>query len=138
MPRNTNIEELLFEVRELPVFVKGRTKPLPGYKAIAGYFEKGNYSLPTVFSIVSASYMLLPNEEALRLGKLLHGKLFPGATSSSFRVFNVHAPLTRSFCHIDIIDSNYTVNIWNKEVRDYQYMLPVDPESKDDLFTEGY
>lgn len=99
MGRNTNIDDLLFKVRELPVYMEG-DKVLPGYKAIAGYMDNTNTETPTVLSVVSKDYKLILNEDALNLGKKIHTKLFPDATSDSFVIFNIIAPLTKSFCHI--------------------------------------
>lgn len=116
MPRNTNINDLLFEVKELPVYVDGTKTPVPGFKAIAGYPEKDRYDNPLVFSVVSEGYHLVSNCQALELGKKLHRRLFPEASDASFAVFNIIAPNTRSFCNIDIIDSHYQLNIHKSEV----------------------
>ncbi len=116
MARNTNIDELLFEVKEMPVFLPGRETPVPGFRAITGYLEKEQYDKPTVFSIVSGNYHLVKNSQALDLAGKLYKKLFPGASMANFVIFNIIAPNTKSFCDIDIIDKHYEVNIWKKEV----------------------
>ncbi|MBK8711372.1 MAG: DUF932 domain-containing protein [Niastella sp.] len=113
MARNTNIDEQLFPVWQQPVYLEKQPKPIPGFKAIAG---NPNGSLQTVFSIVSDNYQLVSNKEALEMGKQIHAKLFPNAQENSFEIFNVIAPASKSFCHIDIIDKNYTLNIWQQEV----------------------
>lgn len=113
MARNTNIQEQLFPVWQQPVFLENKLKPIPGFKAIAGSPNNGS---ETVFSIVSDNYQLVSNQEALNMGKQIHRKLFPNAQESSFEVFNIIAPASKSFCHIDIIDKNYTLNIWKQEV----------------------
>jgi len=113
MARNTNIDEQLFPVWQQPVYLEKQPKPIPGFKAIAG---NPNGSSQTVFSIVSDNYQLVSNKEALEMGKQIHAKLFPNAQENSFEIFNVIAPASKSFCHIDIIDKNYTLNIWQQEV----------------------
>jgi hypothetical protein len=113
MARNTNIQEQLFPVWQQLVYLENSQRPIPGFKAIAGAPNDGS---ETVFSIVSDNYRLVSNQEALDMGKQIHRKLFPNAQESSFEVFNIIAPASRSFCHIDIIDKNYTLNIWKKEV----------------------
>jgi hypothetical protein len=113
MARNTNIEEQLFHVWEECVFLENSQKPIPGFKAIAG---KPNVGSEKIFSIVSNKYLLVTNQEALDLGKQLHQKLFPGAQENTFEVFNIIAPDSKSFCQIDIIEKNYTLNIWKQEV----------------------
>lgn len=113
MARNTNIEEILFPVMLKPVFLNGHKNPVPGFKAITG--KNGGDGDP-IFSIVSDGYKLITNKEALEMGKELHRKLFPSANADNFEIFNIIAPHTKSFCHIDIIEKNYTLNIWKQEV----------------------
>jgi hypothetical protein len=113
MSRNTNISELLFPVECKPVFLENQRRPIHGYKAVTGKFENDS---EVIFSIVSDNYKLITNEMAYEMGKEIHGRLFPNATSESFEVFNVIAPKTNGSCHIDIIDKNYTLNVWAQEV----------------------
>jgi hypothetical protein len=113
MPRNTKIREQLFPVWEQPVFLEKGPKPIPGFKAIAGNPNEGSEK---VFSIVSNKYLLVTNQEALDWGKQIHQNLFPGAQENTFEVFNIIAPDSKSFCQIDIIEKNYSLNIWKQEV----------------------
>ena len=113
MSRNTNISELLFPVECKPVYLGNQRYPIHGYKAVTGKFENDS---EVIFSIVSDNYQLITNNEAVEMGKEIHARLFPDATSESFEVFNVIAPKTNGSCHIDIIDKNYTLNVWAKEV----------------------
>ena len=113
MARINTIEHILFDVWKEDIYLAGRRNPILKYKAVVG--KDTNNSI-RVFSIVSDSYQLLTNEDALRMGKELHLKLFPNASSDSFEVFNVITPSTKSFCHIDIIDKNYTLNLMKSEV----------------------
>lgn len=113
MARNTNIDEILFPVECKPVYLENHSKPLYGYSALVGKSPTGG---ETVFSIVSDNYQLITNNEAIEMGKEIHGRLFPGAKSDSFEIFNVIASKTKGSCHIDIIDKNYTLNILAQEV----------------------
>jgi hypothetical protein len=113
MSRNTNISELLFPVECKPVYLENQRYPIHGYKAVTGKFENDS---EVIFSIVSDNYQLITNNEAVEMGKEIHARLFPDATSESFEVFNVIAPKTNGSCHIDIIDKNYTLNVWSQEV----------------------
>lgn len=113
MARNINISEILFPVECKPVYLENQRKPIHGFKAVTGKF--GNDS-EVIFSIVSDNYQLITNKDAYEMGKEIHGRLFPDATSDSFEVFNVIAPKTNGSCHIDIIDKNYKFNVWAKEV----------------------
>jgi len=113
MSRNTNINDLLFKVECKPVYLENQRHPLFGYKAVVGKFANGGEA---VFSVVSDNYQLISNVEAIEMGKEIHGRLFPGAKSDSFEIFNVIAAKTKGSCHIDIIDKNYTLNLWAQEV----------------------
>ena len=113
MSRNTNISEILFPVECKPVYLENQRNPIHGFKAItAAIPDKGEVT----FSVVSNNYELISNADALEMGKTIHKKLFPDATSNSFEIFNIISPDTKSFCQIDIIDKNYALNIWEKEV----------------------
>lgn len=113
MARNININALLFPVREEPVYLENCQTAISGFKAITGYPNSGARK---VFSIVSENYKLVTNKEAISLGKQIHSKLFPNLKEDCFEIFNIIAPDSKSFCHIDIIDKNYTLNIWKQEV----------------------
>ncbi len=113
MSRNTNINELLFPVECKPVFLENQSKPISGYRAVTGKLEN---SQEAIFSIVSDNYQLISNQDAIELAKSIHARLFPNASSASFEIFNIIAPKTKGSCHIDIIDKNYTMNIWAQEV----------------------
>ena len=113
MSRNTNISEILFPVECKPVYLENQRNPIHGFKAItAAIPDKGEVT----FSVVSNNYELISNADALEMGKTIHKKLFPDATSNSFEIFNIISPDTKSFCQIDIIDKKYALNIWEKEV----------------------
>lgn len=113
MARNTDIGKILFPVHEERVYLAGQSKPVPRFKAIIGTTSKG---VKKTFSVVSDEYKLITNQEALQMAKDIHLKLFSGAKADSFEVFNIIAPDTKSFCQIDIIDKNYTLNILKQEV----------------------
>lgn len=113
MSRNTNIEQIKFPVKLRPVYTKEKKySRLSNYSAVTGIFEKEE----RVFSVVSKDYTLILNEDAIALGKSIFSKIFPESCDDDFTVFNVVFPSTRSYCHIDLINKNYTLNIWDKEV----------------------
>lgn len=113
MPRNTNINKYFFPVWEQKIYLENSKKPISGFKAIAGspYGEKEK-----IFSVVSENYQLVTNQQALEMGQEIHQKLFPGAEKNTFEVFNIISPKSMSFCLIDIIDENYNLIIWGREV----------------------
>jgi hypothetical protein len=113
MARNTNIESLFFPVREQEVSLTSQSFPIKGYKAIIGIFPNDQEN---VLAIVSSRYKLITNRQAYDIGKEIHQGVFEDAKAENFEVFNIMASETKSFCHIDIIDKNYKLNIWKKEV----------------------
>lgn len=113
MSRNTNIKELQFPVKLKPVYIKkNKYKGLTNYSAVTGTINKKE----SVFSVVSRNYALILNEEAIDLGKNIFKKMFQESGDDKFTVFNINYPKTRSYCHIDLINKTYTVNLWEKEV----------------------
>jgi hypothetical protein len=113
MPRNTDINSILFPVELKPIFLGENAQPVRGYKAVTANPDTAGQS---VFSVVSDSYFLITNQFALELAKKVHQRLFPESDAKNFEIFNIIAPATKSFCQIDIIDKNYTLNIWKQEV----------------------
>lgn len=65
--------------------------------------------------VVGAGYRLVTNEEALGYGRDCAAQLF-GATANDMEVFNVLAPDTRSFCHIDLVHRAHEVRLPGNEV----------------------
>ena len=112
MERNTNIDELLFPVSFQPIFLENQKKRIQGFKAI---IKNAGTAHESAVSVVSDNYNLITNLEALNMGIEIHQRLFPNATTDSFEIFNIISPKTNSFCHIDIIDKNYEINIWKQE-----------------------
>lgn len=113
MSRNTDLNQILFPVALKPVYIKGkRYKKLSNYSAVSGKFD----GRENIFSVVSKDYTLILNEQALLLGKSIFGKIFPDSGVEDFNIFNITYPSTRSYCYIDLINRNYVLNVWDKEV----------------------
>lgn len=114
--RDTNIETALFPVELRNIFFEeprdtGALKVrIPGYKAVVDTKSK------KTFSVVSESYRLVTNGEALEFGKQAFNQLFDTVNTDALAIFNVIKPETRSYCHIDLIHKKYEVNIWKTEV----------------------
>lgn len=116
MIRNTDTVTISFPVELRPVYTintKGnKYSGLSNYSAVTGITEKDE----RVFSVVSRDYKLVLNEEAISIGKSIFKRLFPGTGEEDFEIFNLKYPASRSFCHIDLINRNYILNVWYKEV----------------------
>ncbi len=113
--RNTKIDDILFRVGAEPVYVGTDKRPVSGFKAIVGY-PYGDDLTRRVYSIVSDQYQLVHNRDALTYAEDVYRQLFEKINTSQFEVFNILYPKPKSYCHVDIIDKNYTVNVWQQEV----------------------
>ena len=129
MTRNTNIQEILFsvELTDIYQYLPGPNSQLalfemeeqeeekeiskiPHYKAIT------NPKTGQVFSVVTDGYRLVTNQEALDLARQCFQQLFGMQDTEQMVVFNIVAPQSRSFCHVDLIHQHYSVNIWAREM----------------------
>lgn len=113
MNRITNLNNIDFPVKLLPVFIKDKKyKEAKGYRAVTGKTE----GKEKIFSVVSNNYSLITNTQAFELGRRIFREFFPAVNEKDFTIFNVTHPETRSFCYIDIVNNLYTFNIWESEV----------------------
>lgn len=112
MKKIEDVGELLgsVDVRRLGfVDGAGRPRPIASHRVIVDR-ESG-----TPLGVVGAGYRLVTNEEALDYGRDCAAQLF-GATATDMEVFNVLAPRTRSFCHIDLIHRAHEVHLLEWEI----------------------
>ncbi|MFD2936157.1 DUF932 domain-containing protein [Spirosoma flavum] len=112
--RKTDLNTLLFPVALEPIYLAGATTPVDNFKAIAGFPHDLGYK--TVFCVVTDNYQLLTNSDALTIAESVYRRVFKTVDMKAMEVFNLIYPETKSFCHIDIIDKNYEVNLWAEEV----------------------
>jgi hypothetical protein len=110
--RNSNIEDVLFPVELDNIYLENTNSPMEKFKAVVG--DVGNEK--RIFSVVTTNYNLIKNEEALNIGKESLKRLLDVKDLSSFEVFNVIYPKTKSSVHIDIIHKDYAMNIYRQEV----------------------
>lgn len=112
--RKTDLNTLLFPVALEPIYLADVTKPIDNFKAITGFPHDPSYK--TVFCVVTDNYQLLTNADALTIAESVYGRVFNAVDMELMEVFNLIYPETKSFCHIDIIQKNYEVNLWAQEV----------------------
>ena len=114
MPRITKIEDLMFPVELYPVYTnieidgKQLQKNIPNSRAVVNK-ESGK-----PFGVVSSSYQLVTNKEAIEMGKQYCADLFGADEAGNIEVFNVDAPSTGSYCHIDLLHRSYQMNLWDE------------------------
>ena len=115
MPRITKIEDLMFPVELRPVYYTDTgcdgtrlQKKIPNSKVVVNR-ESGK-----PLGVVSKNYKLITNEEALEMGKQCCADLFGADVAGNIEVFNVNAPATGSYCHIDLLHRSYQMNLWDE------------------------
>jgi len=110
--KNTELSPILFPVELKQIFFNHNEIPIPNYNAVVGLIDGEQ----KVFSVVTNSYKLITNQDAVVIGETLLKKVFHNTNLTEFKIFNVRYPTTKSFCHIDFIHKNYTFNIDDTEV----------------------
>lgn len=106
MSRLNKLEDLLFPVAAQPVFVEvagegeRRRLPVPDKKAIV------NRHTDRVLGIVSRSYRLVSNQEAIDMAYRCCGTVFPETQPGEWQVSTVDAPATGSYCTLDLVHNS--------------------------------
>lgn len=112
MKKIEDVREILAPVeirRLLCADGEGGLRPVASHRAIV----EGGSGKP--LGVVGAGYRLVTNEEALGYGRDCAAQLF-GTTAADMEVFNVLAPATRSFCHIDLVHRAHEVHLLEREI----------------------
>lgn len=108
--RANKLKSILFTVKELQVYVdldnklnlfndtqEDRLLQAENYKAIV------NIDTKVILSIVSRNYVLITNEDAIKLGKEAFRQLFPSINSEDLIPYKIISSLRNTFCYIDIL-----------------------------------
>ena len=123
MPRLTKLEEVLFPVAEHQVFVSIREKG--GERRVPVLHKKAilNQKTSHVLGIVSRSYRLVDNREALDMANQCCRTVFPETKPGEWSVNAVDAPASAGYCHIDLVHNSASLDFNS-----------VPPEQRPDLF----
>ena len=122
MVRITDIDDLKFPVELRPIYtdieIDGKKIQLkaPNNKIVI------NTKSGTALGVVSNSYKLISNIEAIELGKKCCREVFGKDEAASIEIFNVDAPSTASYCHVDLVHKNYIMNLWDEEQKSDVYI----------------
>lgn len=102
MPRLNQLEDILFPIEQHPVFVRAKTDK--GERRLSVPHKMAIVAKPSwrVLGIVSRSYRLVHNEEALAMAYECCRAVFPETKPSEWGVEAADAPATASYCHIDL------------------------------------
>jgi hypothetical protein len=123
MKRETSVQNLLFDVDQVPVEAvvgsNGSTRriSIPGKKALV------NKLTGLVLGVVSRDYRVVTNQEAVNLARDVCEKAFPGLSSVEWEAKRASAPRTMSYAFIDLMHKTHVLNYWDSEIK------------KDDPFT---
>ncbi len=91
-----NRQRIAFPVEYRDLFVGEGKVRLHGYQAIVDV--QRNHT----FSVVTSSYQLITNTEAIEMGMRVFEQILGRTIAEKLVVYNVVMPATRSFCHIDL------------------------------------
>ncbi len=111
------LNDVLFDVKLQPVYSnfqipKTQTKYAVGssnYKAVVNQ-ENGQ-----ILSVVGNSYRLIPNKDALEMGKELFCRIYPHIKKNDLISYKVVAPESKASAHIDLIHKDVNFNVWEQE-----------------------
>lgn len=123
MKRETSVQNLLFDVDQVPIEAvvgsNGSTRriSIPGKKALV------NQRTGLVLGVVSRDYRVVTNLEAVKLARDVCEKAFPGLSSVEWEAKRAAAPRTLSYAFIDLMHKTHVLNYWDSEIK------------KDDPFT---
>jgi hypothetical protein len=98
-----NVDDLMFDVEEHPVFIEIPTvngimkKPIPEKKALV------DASRGTVLGVVGRAYKVVTNEEALDLAHQCCESLFPETSVREWRIEKMECPQTYSYSHVELV-----------------------------------
>lgn len=95
------LKDIIFPVVKAPVFTMMKEKP-DEYIRIPGKIALIDSASDKPLSVVSNDYELITNEQAYEYGQRCMRVLFDMEKKSKIELFNIIAPKTRSFCHIDL------------------------------------
>jgi hypothetical protein len=123
MSRETSVQDLLFDVDQVPIEAvvgsNGSTRriSIPGKKALV------NKLTGLVLGVVSRDCRVVTNQEAVKLAQEVCEKAFPGLSSVEWEAKRAAAPRTLSYAFIDLMHKTHVLNYWDSEIK------------KDDPFT---
>lgn len=116
MKRETSVQNLLFDVDQVPVEAvlgtNGHTRRIniPGKKALI-HQGTGN-----VLGVVGRDYRVVTNREAVNLAQVVCGKAFPGLSSVEWEAKRAAAPRTLSYAHIDLMHRTHVLNYMGSDI----------------------
>lgn len=109
-----DLKDVLFPVEMRPVFV-APSYPSNSQIRLPRHCAVVDAERDHVFAVVTDSYRLVTNDEALYLAGEIMERVFKLVTMSDMRCFNITMPNSRSFCHIDLVHAKRAFEPWEEE-----------------------
>ena len=123
MERIKDLDRLMFSVELRRVYI---THPNPNGEIrnieVKNRRAVVNAESGSVLGVVNKGYRLITNERAVELGKQCWTELFGANEVANIKIFQVDAPSTASYCHIDLVHANYVMNLWGEELQSDVYI----------------
>lgn len=113
--RITKIDDLMFPVELRPVYTSIKIDGKESQIEVPNSRIVVNNKSGRPLGVVSSNYKLITNREAVDLGIKCCAELFGAYEASNIEIFNVDAPSTGSYCHIDLVHKNYVMNLWDEK-----------------------
>lgn len=111
MTRITSVEELVFPVALMPLFSEVKVNDQVRRIRVPNNRLVINQDTGAPLSVVNKNYRLISNQDAIELGKQCCMQLFDIGQEQHISVFNVDAPSTASYCHIDLVHKDRVINL---------------------------
>lgn len=123
MERIKDLDKLMFPVDLRRIYVN-HTDSKEETKSIEVKNRRAvvNTESGSVLGVVNKDYRLITNEQAVELGKQCWTELFGMNEIANIKIFQVDAPSTASYCHIDLVHANYVMNLWGEELQSDVYI----------------
>lgn len=102
MARLNSLSDILFPVKEQPVFVCIKTGVGEQWASITDKKAIVNQNTGRVLGVVGRGYRLISNSEALELGYACCQAVFPETKKAEWGVATIDAPRSAGHCHIDL------------------------------------
>lgn len=122
MARETDIEDLLFPVELQPLYTEIKRKDRLVKVSIPNSQVVINVDDGNPLGVVSKTYRVVTNLEAIELGKECCKELLGLDDDHGLEVFNAYAPLTKSYCHIDLVHHGFAMNLWDNATKPEVYL----------------
>lgn len=111
------LNDVLFDVKLQEVYSDFRypTAMTPMKIGTPDYRAVVNQSNGRIIAIVGKNYQLIPNKDAVEMGKQIFIQLYPMVKANELIPYKVVAPQSLASAHIDLIHKDVNFNVWEQE-----------------------